>query len=152
MPIISPDRYLETPDGRVFTPERNARAWQQCRQDLLQALAHADCNTVLYLLIGAQGAGKSTWASAHGKQQPDSIVFDAILVQRAERAALLAAAAQAQVPAIAVWFQTSLAQCLARNAARAADQVANASGLRNVFAALEPPSLDEGFCRIVQVP
>jgi hypothetical protein len=38
--------------------------------------------------------------------------------------------------------------CHVRNAARPPDHVANETGLRNVFAALEPPSLDEGFSEV----
>lgn len=31
------------------------------------------------------------------------------------------------------------------------DEIADEGGLRNVFAALEPPGLDEGFARVLEV-
>ena len=79
------------------------------------------------------------------------MVFDAILVKRCERAPILAEAAAQDVPAIAVWFRTPLEICLARNAARPPDEVADEQGLRNVFAALEPPAQDEGFAAVLVV-
>lgn len=148
---IDPDHFLATPHGRLTTPERNALAWQQCRAALAGTLAIATPGTRLYLMIGAQGSGKSFWARRQVAAEPDAIVFDAILVQRFERAPLLAAAARRGVPAVAVWCRAPLALCIARNAARPADEIADEQGLRNVFAALQPPSLDEGFERIVEV-
>jgi diamine N-acetyltransferase len=148
---INPDHFLDTPQGRLTTPERNALAWQQCRAALDAALRTAAPGATLCLMIGAQGSGKSCWARRHVASERDAIVFDAILVQRFERAPLLAAAAHHGVPAVAVWCRTPLALCLARNAARPADEIADEQGLRNVFAALQPPSLDEGFERVVEV-
>lgn len=146
---INPDHFLDTAQGRDTTPGRNALAWQQCSAALDGALRNAAPGARLYVMIGAQGSGKSTWARRCTAAERGAIVFDAILVQRFERAPLLAAAARHGVPAIAVWCQTPLEACLARNAARPADQVADAQGLRNVFAALQPPGTDEGFERIV---
>lgn len=148
---INPDHFLATPQGRLTTPERNALAWQQCRAALYAALRNAAPGARLYLMIGAQGSGKSVGARRLVAAERDAIVFDAILVQRCERAPLLAAAAHHGVPAVAVWCRTPLALCIARNAARPADEIADEQGLRNVFAALQPPSLDEGFERIVAV-
>lgn len=148
---INPDHFLDTPQGRLTTAERNAFAWQQCRAALAAALRGAPAGARLYLMIGAQGAGKSTWARQRTAIDGTAIIFDAILVQRFERAPLLAAAARHGVPAVAVWCRAPLALCLARNAARPADVVADEQGLRNVFAALQPPALDEGFERIVEV-
>ena len=148
---INPDHFLDTPQGRDTTPERNALAWQQCRAALDAALRNTTPGARLYVMIGAQGSGKSTWARRCTAAERCAVVFDAILVQRAERAPLLAAAARHGVPATAVWCRTPLETCLARNAGRPADQVADAQGLRNVFAALQPPGTDEGFERIVVV-
>lgn len=148
---INPDHFLDTPQGRDTKPERNALAWQQCRAALDAALRGAAPGARLYLMVGAQGSGKSTWARGHAAAERSAIVFDAILVQRFERAPLLAAAARHRVPTVAVWCRTPLADCLARNAARPGDEVAAEQGLRNVFAALQPPGLDEGFERVVEV-
>lgn len=103
------------------------------------------------MLIGCQGSGKSTWARHQALHEPAAVIFDAILVKRSERAPILAEARQQGVPAIAVWFRTPLASCLARNAGRPVDEVASEAGLRRVFQALEPPVQDEGFERIVEV-
>ena len=91
---------------------------------------------------------------ALSEHEPRAVIFDAILVKRSERAPILALARQHRVRAVAVWFCTPLAMCLARNAARPPDQVADECGLRNVFAALEPPGMDEGFAevRVVDPP
>jgi AAA domain len=152
MAHINPDHFLQTPEGRLTTPERNSKAWELCHAALREALSRAAVTSSrLYLLIGAQGAGKTTWARARKALEPDCIVFDAILVKRSERAPILAQASRHGVAAIAVWFQTTLEHCVARNAARPLDELASEHGLRNVFAALEPPAHDEGFADIWQV-
>jgi predicted kinase len=79
------------------------------------------------------------------------VIFDAILVKCEERAPILAQAAQHGVPTVAVWFRTPLELCLSRNRRRPTDQVANEIGLRNVFAALEPPREQEGFATVLLV-
>jgi hypothetical protein len=145
---LNPDHFLETSDGRVTTPERNDEAWRQCFAALDEALPSA---RLVYVLVGCQGAGKSTWASARHRDEPDAIFFDAILVQSHERAPILAAAARHGVPVTAVWFRTPLETCLDRNRARPTDEIADEGGLRNVFAALQPPRLDEGFARVLEV-
>jgi predicted kinase len=146
---INPDHFLETPQGRVTTPERNAEAWRQCHAALSEALAPLHSASALYVLVGAQGSGKSTWARRLVQREPRAVVFDAILVKRAERAPLLAQARQHGVPAIAVWFRTSLDECLARNAARPPDEVVDDQAIRNVFAAVEAPTAQEGFDRVI---
>jgi len=148
---INPDHYLQTAQGRITTPERNAWAWQECHVALDQALRIARPQSRLYLLVGAQGSGKSTWARRAIVDDPDAIVFDAILVKRTERAPLLLRARRYGVPAVAVWCRTPLAVCLERNAVRPPDEVVDEQGLRNVFAALEPPSLAEGFVAVFEV-
>jgi predicted kinase len=148
---INPDHFLETAEGRVTTSERNAWAWQQCFTALTMALKAAKPDTRLYVLVGAQGSGKSTWARQLREHEPDAVVFDAILVKRSERAPILAAAKECGVSAVAVWFRTPLAVCIARNAVRPVDQIANEQGLRNVFAAVEPPSQKEGFAYVFEI-
>lgn len=148
---INPDHFLSATGGRVVTDERNAAAWVKCHAALDSALETSSRDATLYVLVGAQGSGKSTWARAKTIEDPAAIVFDAILVRRTERAPLLAAAMRHGVAAVAVWFRAPLELCVARNAARPPDEVANESGLRNVFAALEPPTAEEGFARIVEL-
>jgi hypothetical protein len=57
---INPDHFLETAEGRVTTSERNTWAWQQCFVELREALKATRPDTRLYVLVGAQGSGKST--------------------------------------------------------------------------------------------
>jgi predicted kinase len=54
--------------------------------------------------------------------------------------------------AVAVWFDTALDVCIARNAARPVDERVPEQAIRNVHAALEPPTLEEGFAEILVVP
>lgn len=148
---INPDHFLETAAGRVTTPERNAEAWKQCFELLDAALQSSDVSTKIYVLIGPQGSGKSTWARRKNIEESHSIFFDAILVKRSERSPILVKARERGVPALAVWFRTSLADCLARNAARPIDEIAAEQGIRNVYSAVEPPSHSEGFTEVIEV-
>lgn len=148
---INPDHFLETPNGRVTTPERNAEAWTKCYQALDAALEAANLAAKVFVLVGAQGSGKSTWARRKHAEEPDAILFDAILVKRSERARILAMASARGVPAVAVWFRTPLDVCLSRNRARPTDEIAAERGIRNVFAAIEPPTIAEGFSAVVEV-
>jgi predicted AAA+ superfamily ATPase len=59
---INPDHFLQTETDRVIRPERNARAWQQSYDAFDDALLRATDATTVYVLVGPQGAGKSTWA------------------------------------------------------------------------------------------
>ncbi len=148
---INPDLFLETETGRVVTAERNAWAWKQCFALLPQALKNAGPTGTLYVLVGAQGAGKSVWARSCIGHDTNAVVFDAILVKRSERAPVLAEANRQGTRAVAVWFHTPLAICLQRNASRASDAFVNEQALRNVFAAIEPPTAQEGFADVVHV-
>ena len=148
---INPDHFLQTETGRVITPELNAEAWKRSYQAFDAALLHATEATTLYVLVGPQGAGKSTWARNLVENDDRAIVFDAILVKESEREPLLRAASAYPVSRIAVWFRTPLETCLARNAARPTDEVVPERGVRNVHAAMEPPTMAEGFHSIIEV-
>jgi predicted kinase len=148
---INPDHYLDTESGRVTTHDRNNEAWRQSYRAFHRALTNAGPDTKVYVLVGAQGAGKSTWARELARKDQQAIIFDAILVKHRERSPILAAAEAKAIKTVAVWFKTSLEECLARNAARAADEVVPDQAVRNVFAAIEPPSTSEGFERVLEV-
>jgi predicted kinase len=149
---INPDHFLETPEGRICTPDRNAEAWKLSFAALDDALRALSSRSTVYLMVGCQASGKSTWARAKRGEDPHAIIFDAILVKKSERRPIVQAAAEHQVPAVAVWLQTPLHVCIDRNARRPPDEVVNERGLRNVFAALEPPECSEGFVDVVVVP
>src|SRR5262249_40354292 len=150
--IFDPDDYLVTPEGRVFTPERNAAAWEQLYADLATLFATASPATRFYLVMGVQGGGKSTWIRTHYDELGPSAVFmDAALPAARHRARALALAKRFGVRAIAVWLDVPLEQALERNARRPADEVVPEFAVRSVFGLLEPPTVAEGFDEIIVV-
>jgi predicted kinase len=148
---INPDHYLETAQGRVFTDKRNIQAWQKCFDDLKHTIQTCKNIKRLYLLIGAQASGKSTWAKLKNIEEPENIIFDVILVKRVERQKVIQILKDSHVAVVAVVFNTPLAVCLERNAQRSLDTRVNETALKNVYAAMELPMLVEGFIQIVTV-
>lgn len=148
---INPDHFLETDAGRVTTRERNMDAWEKCFHALQLALDDATSNSKVFVMVGPQGAGKSTWVGKHVAALSNAIIFDAILVKRSERKPILDAAKARDVQVVAVWLKTSLEVCIARNSKRPSDEVVSERAIRNVHAAIEPPGLDEGFAEIIEV-
>jgi len=148
---INPDHFLQTESGRVINAELNRLAWQRAHLALSEALLVTPKPSRLYLLIGSQGAGKSTWAKSTLLAEPDAVIFDAILVQRCERESLIQVAKQHGVDVVATWFTTPLEDCLARNQLRPDDEIVPENAIRNVFKALQPPHLNEGFTEILIV-
>ena len=148
---INPDHYLETTNGRIWTSKRNKKAWQYCLDNYSNQLRDYPNIEIVYLLIGCQGAGKSTWAELKNKKEPDNIIFDAILVRKSEREFLVKLALKHEKICVAVHFTTNLSECLSRNRYRKLDKRADESAVVNVFKALEEPSIDEGFTSIIKV-
>ncbi|SDE98801.1 AAA domain-containing protein [Blastococcus aurantiacus] len=128
-------------------------------------------------MVGLQGAGKSTWVAAelagnHAVVSKDhwprarhrearqrhvvagllaagrSVVVDNTNPSAAERAPLVAAARVAGVPVRAVWVDTPLEICLARNAVRPAERRVPLVGVHAALGRFEPPSVEEGFARV----
>lgn len=148
---INPDHFLQTENGRITNAELNRLVWQRPHLALSEALLTTPKPSRLYLLIGAQGAGKSTWAKSMLLVEPSAVIFDAILVQRCERASLIQVAKKHEVDVVATWFTTSLEDCLARNQLRPDDEIVPENAIRNVFKTLQPPRLSEGFTEILVV-
>jgi predicted kinase len=145
---------------------------------------------MLYVLIGIQASGKSTWAKANASRlgavivasdgirneleaegidatdQGDRVfailetrvarlleagqhvIADATHARRAWRANILALARQRAVPTAAVWFQTSLATCRARNTQKPGgtlwgERVVPDAVLVDMWRRFEPPTPDE---------
>lgn len=149
---INPDHFLETDQGRVVTEDRNRTAWQQCYAALAREVAREGANSRVFVLVGPQGAGKSTWARSLARSDPTAIIFDAILVKRVERAPILESVRKHAGKAMAIWFTTSLDDCISRNASRPQDERVPEQNIRNVHAAIEPPTLEEGFNELLIVP
>lgn len=147
--VVDPDAYLETPQGRVFTAERNRQAWERAYADVEALLADA---SRLYLVMGVQGAGKSSWIARHAAElEEGAVFFDAALPAARHRAPLLALARARGVPVVAVFVQATLEEALARNGLRTPDKVVPEQALRSVFGMLEPPTVEEGFASVLRV-
>ena len=146
---VNPDHYLLTPLGRVWTPERNAVAWDQAYAQLTSAFAGAP--RALYLVCGLQGAGKSTWIEANMSRLAPCVFFDAALPRAVHRLPAITIARSAGVQTSCVWIDTPLEIALERNAERREDERVPESSIRSVAAQFEPPLESEGFMEVVRV-
>lgn len=150
--VFNPDDYLWTSEGRIYTEERNVAAWEQMYADLDALLTIAEPVTRLYVVMGVQGGGKSTWIRNNCEALGPSAVFmDAAVPARRHRERVLALAKRSGVRTIAVWINTPLDRALLQNAQRPVGEVVPESAVRSVFALLEAPSPDEGFDEVIVV-
>ncbi|WP_208508423.1 AAA family ATPase [Variovorax paradoxus] len=149
---LNPDHCLQTSTGRVFTKERQLAAWDRVYEDLEAALRRrSSAAAQLCLVIGVQGAGKTTWIRQNMAALPDTVFLDAALPAARHRTRALDIARRCGVEAIAVWINTPLEIALARNASRPADECVPEEALRSVFSLLEAPTTSEGFVRVVEI-
>jgi len=146
---VNPDHFLLTPSGRVWTPERNAVAWEQAYAQLTRALTVTP--RPLILVCGLQGAGKSTWIEANRSRSGPCVFFDAALPRAVHRLPAITIAHSAGAQARCVWIDTPLEIALKRNAERRDDEHVPESSIRSVASQFEPPSMSEGFIEVVRV-
>ena len=150
--VFNPDDYLQISEGRLYTDERNAAAWERMYEDLELILSTAGPETRLFVVMGVQGGGKTTWIRSNSEALGSSAVFlDAAVPARRHRARALAAARRAGVRTVAVWINTPLDRALAQNSQRPDDEVVPEMAVRSVFSLLEAPNTDEGFDEVIVV-
>jgi hypothetical protein len=154
---INPDDFLQTPSGRVWTPERNQVAWEHAFAQLTRAVSRAATDAAnqrmrdLYLVCGLQGAGKSTWIRNNAPRLAPCIFFDAALPRATHRLPVLAIARGAGAKVHAIWIHAPLEVALRRNAQRRLDERVPEASIRSVAEQFEPPSVSEGFADILCV-
>jgi predicted kinase len=148
---INPDHYLQTESGRVFTEERSIMAWQRTYEDLEQTLRDSAGSVTLYLVMGVQGGGKTTWIQSQLRTRHKAVFLDAALPAKRHRVRALSIAKAAGVPAIGVWINVPLELALERNSRRSIDERVPEPAVRSVFSLIEPPSIEEGFVEIIEV-
>lgn len=149
---IDPDVFLQTPAGRVWTPERSQEAWRRAYEALRDALAaEAVERRRVVIVCGLQGAGKSSWIERHASRYAPGIFFDAALPGARHRAQIVEIARQCDAKLWAVWINTPLDVALRRNAQRPVDERVPEDAIHSVAALFEPPTLSEGFEDIIVV-
>lgn len=148
--VFNPDDYLWTPDGRVYTAERNAAAWEQMYTDLETMFRAAVPEARFFVVMGVQGGGKTTWIQAHHDALgPHAVFMDAAVPAKRHRTRAVALAQRFGVRATAVWIDAPLERALAQNAQRSAEEAVPEAAVRSVFSLLEAPTVDEGFDEVI---
>ena len=127
-------------------------AWQRTYEDLEQTLHDSSGSATLYVVMGVQGGGKSTWIQSQLQQLQNAVFLDAALPAKRHRTKALSLARAAGVPAIGVWINVPLELALERNSKRAIDERVPEDAVRSVFSLIEPPSIEEGFMEVIEVP
>lgn len=154
---INPDDFLQTPSGRLWTPERNKTAWALAHASFKQALskrAQGDApnrRPDVYVVCGIQGAGKSTWISDNATRLAPCVFFDAALPRVVHRQPLIRMAQEVGATVHAVWINTPLTEALNRNAMRKTDEQVPAASIIAVAEQFEAPTVTEGFATVLEV-
>ena len=129
--IVSPDDYHMSPDDHMFkgryqgkdSSYRRKVAWGKAQDRLIDELLKP-LPTTLFITIGIQGAGKSSWARklSHSRR---AVVFDATNLTMSDRHDLLRIAkssAHKDLKVVAVCFPVSVETAKKRNAGRTTDR------------------------------
>jgi predicted kinase len=148
---INPDHYLGSP--RIWSPERSKLAWEKSYADLENAFISLKDAGTLYVVCGAQGAGKSTWIRRNREKlmSNPAVVFDAALPGRRHRERAITMAKNYGLAPKAIWINTPLEIALVWNRQRALDEQVPDETLRTVFENFEPPVIEEGFLEVSEI-
>ncbi|MCW7551630.1 hypothetical protein NX722_03010 [Endozoicomonas gorgoniicola] len=141
---INPDNYLETNEGRVWTPERSKAAWESAYLDFENILKRSSGIADVYIVFGVQGSGKTTWIRNHEPTKP-SIYFDAALPAKKHRIQAISIAKKYAKQIHGVWIKVPLVIAKSQNMARSQDKQVSESAIESVFKQLEAPEQSEGF-------
>lgn len=109
--------------------------------------------TTVFVMVGPPGSGKSTWAQRE-EQRPIAVTLDACHADPKRRRALVKRIKAAGKRAVAVWMQTPLSVCLARNGDREQHRVVPARKVLEQHVALRRgggPNMAEGWDDIIRV-
>jgi predicted kinase len=85
------------------------------------------------------------------RRRSDGPCSDAALPSRRHRRRALDLAAGHGVPAVAVWINVPIDVALQRNRERPPDERIAEATILHVLGLLEPPGVDEGFARVIEV-
>jgi predicted kinase len=150
MIYVNPDDFLGHP--RLFTAERNREAWRACKDLVERTLSEAREPYNYYLVCGIQGSGKTRWVRENSARFVEpAIVFDAALSRARDRAGAVAQARRFSSRLVCIWISCPLDVALARNRARAPDEIVDDQVIRLVFNTFEPPIPEEGFDEVLKV-
>jgi len=72
---IDPDQFLNLGGSQPISPEAGRAAWTQAYARLAQRLAVLGGDATLYVVMGLQGAGKSTWVARKLAQSPARTIY-----------------------------------------------------------------------------
>jgi hypothetical protein len=150
--VFNPDDYLWTPEGRVYTEERNAAAWEQLYSQIETLFSVIGPEARFFLVMGVQGGGKTHWIRNNFETLgPAAVFLDAALPGKRHRVRAVALAKRFGLRTTAIWVNTPLEQALLQNAGRPADEVVPEFAVRSVFGLLEAPTIEEGFDEVIVV-
>jgi hypothetical protein len=117
--VIDPDLFLEAGAGRVWTPERNKRAWTSSFEVLEQTLSNINTpGTRLLIVCGLQEAGKSQWIKDCAQHYAPCVCFDAALPDARHLKPILDVTNNYGVEALAIWIDMPNKIAKQRNLAR----------------------------------
>ena len=149
---ISPDHFLDLENVTAVSREQGVAAWDRAYEQLAARLSGDGRGGTVYVLLGLQGGGKSTWIRDNAPLYPASATFfEGPLPSIKCRLRALSICKAAGCSAVAVWINTPFAIALQRNARRKGLARTKDEALTHVRDRLEAPSMEEGFAQVIDL-